>query len=126
VIGEGHAQVCRFFLWLVLACVVSILVATSRTQEIKHAPTVEQCRADQRLWLDKIESDPSANMADYVTLNGWTREMLECRSVDPDNQHRYYNVVGEIASVRIVRLERFLDRHGLYDKFIEEDKAGKK
>ena len=37
-----------------------------------------------------------------------------------------YNVGGEIESERVIRLEHFLDRHGIYDKFIQEDKAGRR
>ncbi len=100
-------------------------VGKTHTQEVKHAPTVEQCRADQRLWLDKLEGS-SASLPNYLTLAGWFHEMHECKSVDPENQRRYYNVCGEISSEQFVRLTGFLERHGLYDKFIEEDAAGKR
>jgi hypothetical protein len=52
--------------------------------------------------------------------------MGECDSVDPENKPRYYNVRGEIAAVKIARLVDSLDRHDLWGKFIEEDKAGKR
>jgi hypothetical protein len=40
-----------------LITVFLISVTAISSQEVKHAPTVEQCRADQRLWLSKLESD---------------------------------------------------------------------
>src|SRR5262249_29179002 len=39
--------------WLLVLVLVSVGIVGS--QEVKHAPTVEQCRADQRLWLSKLE-----------------------------------------------------------------------
>lgn len=52
--------------------------------------------------------------------------MSECKSVDRENQRGYYNVDTEIMAEKAGRLESFVARHGLYDKFIEEDKAGKR
>ncbi len=112
---------------VVLTLFVGLLFAgKAQVQEVKHAPTIEQCRADQRLWLDKLENTSVPMPEDYRTLSGWISEMSQCKSVDPENQRRYYNVIWESQADKITRLEKFLDRHGLYDKFIEEDKAGKK
>jgi hypothetical protein len=108
---------------LLLAFMV-VLCASSRAQQVKHAPTTEQCRADQRLWLDKIED--SGEMQDFETLDGWFLEMFECKSVDPDNVRLYHNVLSEVAATQVLRLERFLQRHDLYDRFIAEDRAGKR
>ena len=44
--GRGYE-----FCFLVLLSVVG----TSAAQKVKHAPTVELCQADQRLWLSKLE-----------------------------------------------------------------------
>lgn len=102
-----------------------LLVSLLSAQEVKHAPTVEQCRADQRLWLDKIEGSHDA-LPSFVTLNSWSQEMADCDSVDPANDTRYYNIRAEIIAVEQARLLSFLARHGLFDKFIEEDNAGKR
>ena len=102
-----------------------LFVGKAHAQEVKQAPTIEQCRGDQRLWLDKVKGSPES-MPNYEILTRWAHEMFECKSVDPENGPRYYILQGEIDSARVVRLEHFLDRQGLYDKFIEEDKAGKR
>lgn len=52
--------------------------------------------------------------------------MIDCKVVDPDNRDAYYKLFAEIASAKVVRLEKFLVHHGLLDKFIEEDEAGKR
>jgi hypothetical protein len=122
--GGIHQQV-NLMAKLVLVGFMGLFFAwKTEAQEVKQAPTVEQCRADQRLWSDMLED--SGSLPNYVTLSGWFHEIFECKSVDPDNRQRYYNVLGEIDSAKVMRLEKFLDRHGLYDKFIEEDKSSKR
>jgi hypothetical protein len=113
------ADAMRYFVPLLL------LLGSLPAQEVKHAPTVEQCRADQRLWLDKLEgsADP---LPTFVTLNRWSLEMADCGSVDPANDTRYYNVRAEITAIQVTRFLDFLARHELFDKFIEEDNAGKR
>jgi len=110
-----------------LVLFVGLFCGWTPAQEVKHAPTVDQCRADQRLWLDKVEDTSSANaLPSFRVLDGWSHEMLDCQSVDPENHNLYFNVLGEIEAVMETRLGHFLDRHGLYGKFIEEDEAGKR
>jgi len=92
---------------------------------VKHAPTIEQCRADQRLWVAKLEHTTAFMPETIDALTGWTDEMYDCMSVDPENRIRYYNVTGEIWAAKSRRLVNFLLRHDLYDKFIEEDSAGR-
>ena len=113
----------RFWL-LVLVCVSFNSLGS---QEVKHAPTVECCRADQQLWLAKLEqpNDGTATVG-YNELSGWFREMKDCRKVDPDSELSYYNTTGEINSELIMRLVRFLGRHHLWDQFLAEDAQGKR
>jgi hypothetical protein len=113
------ADAMRYFVLLLL------LVRSLLAQEVKHAPTVEQCQADQRLWLAKLEGSAGAS-PDFVTLEHRSQEMDDCISVDPANHAKYYNVESEILAAQAQRLLSFISRHELYDKFIEEDKAGKR
>lgn len=112
----------KVLLLLLLLLLVVSLLARSHAQ-VKHAPTVEQCRADQRLWLDRLETS-TVILPDYETLTGWFHKMFECKSVDPENRRLYHNVMGEVDADQVVRLEQFLRRHGLYDQFVAEDKVG--
>ncbi|MGA9965133.1 MAG: hypothetical protein WBQ10_08005 [Terriglobales bacterium] len=112
------ADAMRYFVLLLL------LLSSLPAQEVEHALTVEQCRADQRLWFDKLESQ--SPLPDFHTLSAWGEEMRDCIAVDPPNHKDYYNVFGEVASAKLESLEGFLIRHDLWDKFIEEDKAGKR
>ena len=95
-------------------------------QEVKHAPTIEQCHADQRLWLSKLESEPSIVSVSFKELHGWLGEMMECKSVDQPSRDLYYNVAAEISSEQLLRMQYFLDRHHLYDQFVAEDTQGKR
>ena len=114
-------RVCRASL------IVVGLLLVAGAQNIEHATTVDQCRADQKLWLAKLERGSQGGpLPNYLTLDAWVREMNQCWDVDPDNTVRYANVMTEADATQILRLEHFLARHGLYDKFIEEDQAGKR
>jgi len=113
------ADAMRYFVLLLL------LISLLPSQEVKHAPTVEQCRADQRLWQDKLQTSDHSTLPDYMTLDKWFSEMAECRTLDPENVRQYYHTLGDLGFDQASRLEHFVDRHGLFDKFLEEDKAGK-
>jgi hypothetical protein len=117
--------------WKLTAGVVGLLLLASggRTQEVEHAPTVEQCRADQALWLSKLESTPPRQGTadvDLKTLHLWFSEMNDCMAVDPANQFKYYNTEAEATGERSSREMSFIGRHGLYQQFLDEDEAGKR
>jgi len=62
---------------LILAGVMAASLSVG--QEVKHAPTVEQCRADQRLWLSEAEADGANKTLPAISvINGWTHEMSDC------------------------------------------------
>ena len=139
-------------LWLLLLLVISY--QSIHGQEVKHAPTmsisqvaytrtgkdltlnpsltpafdVEQCRADQRLWLSKLEQPNDAGISNVSLneLNAWTFEMSDCLHVDPEFGREYYATEAEAESAAISRVEHFLDRHNLYGQFLAEDAQGKR
>jgi hypothetical protein len=103
------------------------VVSASVTAQVEHAPTVAQCQADQRLWLSKLEVlPPDTNLPAVPTLQQWSNEMDECKDVDPKNAWLYFNVTAESNTLQGARMIRFLKRQNLWDKFIEEDAAGKR
>jgi hypothetical protein len=113
-------------LWLLVLVLVSFNLLGS--QEVQHAPTVELCRADQKLWLSKLEEPGNTSLANvtFYELNGWSKEMSDCEKVDPEFHFRYYNTLGEANSEQVLRLTDFLRRHNLWDQFIAEDLQGKR
>jgi hypothetical protein len=95
-------------------------------QQVQHAPTVEQCRADQRLWFSRLEDLPAIKSVSYKELGNWLVEMGDCEHVNPENQVSVLqHNKAEINAQRVMRLEHFLDRHHLYDQFLAEDAQGK-
>jgi hypothetical protein len=107
--------------------VLAVVAAASLVgQDVQHAPTVEQCRADQRLWLSSVEQADSPRLPSYAVLSKWDHEMTDCEKVDPENKWKYYNTGSEIDVIEASRLMDFLHRHGLWEKFKEEDAAGKR
>jgi len=103
-----------------------VLTASLIGQEIKHAPTVAQCQADQRLWLSEVEEGDSPRLPKYNVLSEWDREMTDCATVDPNNKWTYYNTGEEIAEMQDTRLVHFVRRHGLWTQFKAEDDAGQR
>jgi hypothetical protein len=109
-------------LWLLLLMVIPLQLIHS--QELKTRPTVEQCRADHKLWLSKLEEAPDS--ARYFELNDWASAMLDCITVDPSFQFQYLNLAAEAHAEINRRFELFLVRHHLYDQFVAEDKQDKR
>jgi hypothetical protein len=101
------------------------LLTASVSGQIEHAPTVQQCQADQRLWFYELENDGS-NLPGIDVLRQWSKEMSVCEKVEPDHKWAYYNTSGEIDGEEITRMVNFLDRHNLWGQFIAEDAAGKR
>lgn len=94
-------------------------------QEVEHAPTVEQCQADQRLWISKIEDDVAKD-ASFYTIGAWQVEMHNCEKVDPPNHWKYYNTAEEASEVQFNRMMKFLIKHSLLLQFVTEDAEGKR
>jgi hypothetical protein len=104
-----------------------LVLTTSLVGQIEHAPTVAQCQADQRLWLDQIEaSRDGTTLPNYDVLDAWGTEMSNCYHVDPDHRFKYYNTEMEIYTAQLLRLQHFLQRHDLWQKFRDEDAAGQR
>ena len=102
-----------------------LLAVSSIVGQSEDVLTAEQCQADQRLWLSQLE-DSNFKLPSYDTVANWHREMIACETVDPGNSFKYYNTQSEIASDKSNRLKHFLDRHGLWKQFEQEDLEGKR
>jgi hypothetical protein len=106
-----------------------------------HAPTVETCTADARLWINQITEYMNAE-ADYInkglpnrsTLMGLTYiqlidradEMGQCAYVDPQSEDKYHRLMEDYGDARNDRLRFFIKRHGLLKQMMAEDAAGKR
>jgi len=113
--GSFHSYNSRLFV---------TLAADVTPQEVKHAPTGAQCQADRRLWIAEVSN--SASDLDYHTLTARELVMGDCISVDPDNNPLYMSLGYQLIALQDIRLRHFVERHGLYDQFIKEDKEGKR
>lgn len=109
-----------------LALAALVFVTAAWSQEVKHAPSIAQCRADQRLWFSKITDSDSLRATSILQLEGWTTVMNDCKEVDADNVRPYLDVITLIKGEEAVRLINFVSRHHLTDQFLAEDAAGKR
>lgn len=99
----------------------------SPRHQVEHAPTVEQCRADQSLWTAKILAGDSSDVT-FETLGAWSHELAQCQFLDsdPGYVHAYTKSLLMIKDAAADRAYSFLQRHNLMKQFLEEDKAGKR
>ena len=113
-------------LWLLLAIAIPLQPAYS--EQVEYALTVEECRAEQTLWMSRFDepNDAGTINVNYSDLNDWSLRMLLCGSVDPELRWQYYNTQRELSEVQKKRLTRFLVRHNLYGQFLAEDAQGKR
>ena len=114
-------------LWLLLLMVIPLQLVHS--QAVQHAPTVEQCRADERSWISKLEQEPLPSGIANVSiqeLQAWKNEMADCLKVDAAFQVQYLSTISEADAGQLTRLQHFLKRHDLLDQFLAEDAQGKR
>lgn len=117
----------KILLFAVGVSVLTVSLASGQpAQNVEHAPTVEQCQADQAYWFSKLEQTHGTNDVTYDTLQGWHREMDKCLAVDPANHWKYYNTMSESDAEVATRLMKFVNRHSLWQQFLDEDTAGKR
>ena len=113
---------------LVLAFVI-LVPSIAAGQDVEHAPTVAQCRAEQRLWRAEIEEsvqDHSAHLPGIHGIREWEEEMSDCENVDPENRLRYRNTESQLMLEEKLRMDDFLHHHQLWDKFITADADGER
>jgi hypothetical protein len=126
---------------LVLCVVLGVTTLAIEPQAAvqDHAPTVEQCVADMRLWSSQMtdywiadtarmkSGTPNKSEVMGLTirqLSERSSEMLECISVDPSGRDDYKQEASEYNAAYNDRFERFIVRHHLMDQVLKEDKAG--
>jgi hypothetical protein len=108
------------------------LASAHPRQAVEHAPTVAQCRADLKAWWEKAGKDHGLGGITYDVLGSMSSEMTSCILVDKANRSHaesapdYYELTVELDKQQAERVTRFLIRHELWQKFSEEDAAGKR
>jgi hypothetical protein len=105
-----------------------LVLASTTSPQINHAPTVEQCRADQALWTAELQASGGENKETFGVWTGRMQEMTDCFTVDSDKQsspvNGYQSLTDLIVRVMLKRQIRFIARHGLMQQFQSEDEAG--
>lgn len=115
---------------------LAVLIPFSGTrwsaQEVKHVATVEQCQTDLKAWWAKAGKIHGLDDITYDTLGSMSSEMNSCIFIDKLNRSHapnapdYYELTVELDKEQAERIGRFLIRHDLWQKFLEEDAAGKR
>lgn len=103
---------------------VAMLMMGGAPQDIHHAPTADQCRADLAVWYGQskaiIETIPAHD------LDGRRLEMVECSDLFTDHLEREkaFGMQNVYVSHIQQRMERFILRHDLMQQFADEDLKG--
>jgi len=108
------------------ATIVLLFASLAVAQEVKHAPTIEQCQADANLW--SVQSLEETDRLSVLTLEARWKEMYDCKRLDSSRDQRsvYEMVMHNSISDQEVRMVHFLERHHEWDQFVVEDAAGKR
>jgi hypothetical protein len=104
--------------------VAVLIVAPAFAQEVKHAPTLDQCRADYHLWFSKLENPHGTDAVTDDVLGQWYSEMGDCTATDSAYEWHYVNAQAEICAERQLRMRHFLMRRNLIQQYVAEDEAG--
>jgi hypothetical protein len=110
-------------LWLLAVLITPLQFI--HAQEVKPKPTVEQCRADQQLWLSDLKWHFPVS-APYTELDRRVGETYFCELADPASVDKYVNTRAELYAEQTNRFVAFLQSHGLYNQFVAEDAQGKR
>jgi hypothetical protein len=112
----------------ILLAVILLPGVANPAQE--HAPTAEQCNADERLWASQLSGVGSLP---YKEIEARENEMTNCaNTMDTSTEMGYLNAssyksLGSNYRAQMGnRLQTFLIRHNLIDQFLAEDAEGKR
>ena len=107
----------------ILLCCASFAQVAAQTKE--HAPTLEQCRADASRWTAQPISKKDWAVEVIVSA---AKEMLYCDiTYQQDSSHpQFVQLEHQLQDVIAARYQHFLERHGLFRLFLEEDEKGER
>ncbi len=114
---------------VVLLAALFSFSGTRSAQDVMHAPAVEQCRADMKLWSAEIGTpSPDQHTIDSKpaeTREMWGDEMSKCAVIDHDAEYNDgYDQLSDMANLVVTeRMWNSLARHGLYQKIPAEDRG---
>src|SRR5580704_1113880 len=100
---------------------ISVLMFIQSAPLVEHAPTTEQCRADEAVWAAEDKSSDSFHKPSGMDLINRRDELAKCHYVDPDNKSDYDRTLWALDAEMRNRFEHFLIRHDLLAQFVAED-----
>ena len=116
---------------ITVALLILLFSIPNSGQQVEHAPTAQQCQADQAVWGDKLDASAedwghTVKDTTALTIIAWGTEMGSCRIVDPANYSKYLYVQERGLLVLGSRKAHFMNRHDLNKQFFDEDTAGQR
>jgi len=111
---------------LIALVLLSIVLCVAQTKD--QPVTLEQCRADYKLWTAPNLTLSKQELSLEV-LNSRAKELLYCEMDyrdDPTERLQWMTLENQFSSAIQVRYMHFIDRHGLSNLFLEEDAKGER
>jgi hypothetical protein len=106
-----------------LFCCASFAQVAAQTKEQTH--TVEQCRTDAGRWIAQPIGKKDWSVEIIVAA---AKEMLYCDvTYQQDSAHpQFTQLEHQLQDVIAARYQHFLERHRLFNLFLEEDEKGER
>lgn len=89
----------------------------------EHAPTLEQCRIDASRWMAQPISKKDWSVEAIVSA---AKEMLYCDITYQQDSAQFALLEHQLQDVIAARYQHFLERHGLFQLFLDEDAKGER
>ena len=106
-------------------CFVAPLVLFAASVAFTQAqPTVKQCRADREAWGFLTGED--MNKAPFVEIDRRANEIGLCGLIDATNRSNYVSFTAVLEREEKRRMFMFIDRHGYWKQFLQEDGHGER
>jgi hypothetical protein len=109
----------------ILLCCASFAQVAAQTKEHVPTPMLEQCKTDASRWMAQPISKKDWSAEVIVSA---AKEMLYCDlTYQQDPAHpQFAQLEHQLQDVLAARYQHFLERHRLFNLFLDEDEKGER
>lgn len=90
----------------------------------QELPTAKQCRADRAAW-GALKGEDMAKLS-FTEVQQRESELSKCRFVDQPKWGDYVSLSTVFDAEEQRRMFHFIDRHGYWQQFLQEDDHGER
>lgn len=106
-------------------CILALVLLLSTCPTVaQEQPTVKQCRADREAWGSLTGED--MDKLSFKEVDRRVNELSLCRFVDQPKLGDYVSFSAVLEREEKRRMFLFIDRHGYWQQFLQEDDHGER